>query len=160
MSQLPMIAPAEAVRINPENLQIANAYLELSDIAKVAEALDIPADIVAQTLDKREVRHYINQMYFNAGFNNRNRLSALMHTIIERKLKEMDEADVGSGKDIIDIIAMLQKINKDFMEHDLAMEKARGSSSVTNQTNIQINDSKSNHDSLIERIIKANGTNR
>lgn len=160
MSNVPIVAPAEAVRINPENLQIANAFLELSDIDKVAEALDIPRDIVATTLDKREVRSYVSQMYFNAGFNNRFKLSSLMHAIIERKLKEMDEADVGSGKDIIEIIAQLHKINKDFMDHELAMEKARGGTSVTNQTNIQINDSKSNHDTLIEKIIKANGNNR
>ena len=160
MSQLPMVAPAEALRINPENLQIANAYLELGNIDKVSEALDIPRDLIAQTLDKREVRSYINQVYFDVGFNNRFNMNQLMTSIIQKKLKDMDEADVGSSKDIIEIIALFHKMNQDFRDHELALEKARGGSTITNQTNVQINGGMSNHDNLIEKILKANGNNR
>ncbi len=154
---LPIISPAEGLRINPENLQVANAYLELANIDQVAEALDMPKDIVAEVLDRKEVRTYINNVYFDSGLNNRFKLSKLMHTLIEKKLQDMDEAGTGSNKDIIEIIAMLHKINQDARDHELAMEKIRGGSSVTNQTNIQINAQDSNYRKLLENIgINAN----
>jgi hypothetical protein len=156
---LPIVAPAEGLRINPENLQVANAYLELASIDQVAEALDMPKDLVSEVLDRKEVRSYINNVYFDSGFNNRFKLSKLMNMLIEKKLQDMDEAGVGSNKDIVEIIAMLHKINEDGRAHELAMEKLRGGSSITNQTNIQINTQDSNYRKLLEKIgINANPT--
>jgi hypothetical protein len=156
---LPIVAPAEGLRINPENLQVANAYLELANIDQVAEALDMPKDLVSEVLDRKEVRSYINNVYFDSGFNNRFKLSKLMNMLIEKKLQDMDEAGVGSNKDIVEIIAMLHKINEDGRAHELAMEKLRGGSSITNQTNIQINTQDSNYRKLLEKIgINANPT--
>lgn len=149
---VPTIAPAEAVRINPEDLEIANAYLEYGSIDKVCAELDAPRDLVIHCLERREVKSYIDKIYFDAGFNNRFKMSALMETIIQRKLQELEEAGTTSNKDITEILALQHKMMMDYLNYTLAIEKAK--SGPTNQTNIQINDA-SNHSKLIENIFAA-----
>ena len=60
MANLPTTTPAESLDISPEALEVANAYLQEPDIQKVAESLDIPAEIVTQLLGRREVKAYID----------------------------------------------------------------------------------------------------
>ncbi|NCY05020.1 MAG: hypothetical protein EBX46_05465, partial [Burkholderiaceae bacterium] len=57
--------PAETVRISPESLEIANCYLQLQDARKVANVLDISQELVITTLARREVRGYIDQVFFD-----------------------------------------------------------------------------------------------
>lgn len=153
---LPMIAPAEAVRINPEDLEIANAYLEYGSIDKICAELDAPRDLIINCLERREVKAYIDKIYFDAGFNNRFKMNALMETIIQRKLQELEEAGTTSTKDITEILALQHKMMMDYLNYTLASEKAK-SGGPTNQTNIQINDA-SNHSKLIENIFAASGS--
>lgn len=149
-----IVSPAEVVRINPEHLEIANAYLASGSIEQVAIDLDIPRDLVTSSLERREVKAYIDRMYFDAGFNNRFKLNELMEILIKKKLQEMEEADAGSKKDITELIALQHKMLMDYMDKSIALEKLRSGVSVTNQTNIQINEA-TNHSKLIDRIIDA-----
>ena len=148
----PMIAPAEGVKINPEDLEIANAYLEYGSIDKICEDLEAPRDLVISTLERREVKAYIDRVYFDAGFNNRFKMNSLMETIIQRKLQELEEAGTTSNKDITEILALQHKMMMDHLNYILARDKV--STGPTNQTNIQINDA-SNHSKLIENIFAA-----
>lgn len=153
MNNLPTLAPPETVQINPEHLEIANLYLQEADIQKVADILDIPMDIVASSLERREVKAYIDRMYYDAGFNNRIKINQLMEVIIKKKLQELEEAGVGSNKDIVDLIMLQHKIAMDHRNAAIAEDKARGNT-ITNQTNIQVNEA-SKHETLITRILDA-----
>ena len=136
MSNLPTTTPAEAIAISPEGLEVANAYLQNPDIAKVADDLDISRELVAETLAKREVKAYIDSVFMNLGFNNRFQMRNLMDSIIKKKLQDMDEADIGSNKDIIEILTLSHKMTMEHMDKEIQLAKLHAPKV---QTNIQIN---------------------
>lgn len=151
--------PAEVLEISPESLEVANSYLQSQDIVKVADELDIPREMVIQTLAKREVKAYIDSVFFNLGFNNRFRMRQLMDTIIQKKLQEMDEADIGSNKDISELVALSHKMTMEQMDREIALEKLKQGNLKT-QTNIQINDAGggTKYGSLIQQLLQDDRT--
>lgn len=157
MSNLPVNTPAEVLDINPEDLLVANAYLQNPSIPAVCEEMDISRDMVVKILGRREVKAYIDQVFFSQGFNNRFKLANLMDTVISKKLQEMDEADIGSTKDISELLQMKHKMLLDHMAHELAMEKIRAGT-IKNQMNVQINENTggSKYNSLIEKLMNGN----
>ena len=151
---LPVTTPAEAIAIAPEQLEVANAYLQTPDIYKVAESLDISPQTVSQILGNREVKSYIDSVYFNTGFNNRFQMRALMDTIIKKKLQALDEADVSSNKDIVEILALSHKMTQEQLALEIQLEKIRApKASVV--TNVQINQDAQNtrYGALINQLL-------
>lgn len=151
---LPTTTPAETLSISPEGLDTANAYLQNPDVNKVSEILGVPAHIVADILERKEVRAYINSIFFSTGFNNRHQVRELMDTIIKKKLQDMDSSDTGSSKDITEILALSHKMTIELMDKELQIEKIRAGNSLKSQTNIQINEGGSKYSSLIEQLIR------
>lgn len=157
---LPVANPAEIIEISPEALEIANAYLQNPRVDQVAVSLGIGTDLAVQVLGRREVRAYIDRVFLDLGFNNRFQMRKLMDTLIETKLREMDEAGIGSNKDILDILELSHKMYMDQVNAELALEKIRlKANTPKTQTNIQINEGttkESNYATLLERIIQQN----
>lgn len=155
---IPTNTPAETLNISPEALEVSNCYLQNPDINKVADILDIPSELVSQILDRKEVRAYVNSVFFSTGFNNRIKMSELMDTIIKKKLQDMDEADVGSSKDIIEILALQHKMTSEILDKEIQLEKIRAGNQLKSQTNIQINEGigGSKYSALIEQLINGN----
>lgn len=154
---LPVASPAEVVKISPEFLEIANTYLSCQNISAVATTLDISTEMVAEALNKREVRAYIDTIFLDAGFNNRFKIRDLMDAIISKKLADMDEAEVGSEKDIVDIMALNHKMTMDFLNAQIKLEEAKAkNASIKNQVNVQVNNEGggSKYDNLIERLMR------
>ena len=143
MNNLPQTSPAEVLQISPENLEIANCFLELQDSQRVADTLDLPQDMVARVLGRSEIKAYVNQVFFEVGFNNRFRMRDLMDTLIKKKLQDMQESETGSNKDILDIIALSHKMSMEQLDREIALEKLRqgnAQSGIKSQVNVQIND--------------------
>lgn len=155
-SQLPTHHPAEGLQISPEALEVANSYLQLQNIPKVAEDLGVPIEQVVEVLERREVKAYLDNVFFDMGFNNRHKMREAMDAIIKQKFQELDEAGIGSNKDIIEILALSHKMSMEYMDKQIQLEKLRGSH-FKNQVNVQINDQSgnSNYGNLLERIISA-----
>lgn len=153
-NNLPVTTPAETLDISPEALEIANCYLQSPDIAKVSEQLGISPELITQTLGKREVKAYIDQIYYNLGFNNRFKLRAAMDALISKKFRDMDEADVGSNKDITELLALSHKMTMEMMDKEIKLESLRAAA-VKTQTNIQINnaESGSKYSALISQLL-------
>lgn len=154
MNTLPVTTPAEALNISPEGLEIANCYLQTPDISEVANQLDITTALVTEILSRREVKAYIDQVFYNTGFNNRFKLRSLMDTIIKKKLQDMDEAEVGSTKDISELLALSHKMTMEHMDREIKLESLRAAN-IKTQTNIQINESTggTKYSQLIEKLI-------
>lgn len=154
LKNLPTHTAAEVLDIAPENLEVANCYLTQPDVTKVAESLDISVELVTQILAKREVRSYIDNVFYNTGFNNRFKLRGLMDALIEKKLKDLDESEMGSSKDITEIIALSHKLTMDTMNAEIKLESLR-SNNIKTQNNIMINENPggSKYSSLIERLM-------
>jgi hypothetical protein len=156
MKNLPTTHPAEVLEISPEALEIANCYLIKQSAQEVADELSVSTELVTNILARREVKAYIDQVFFDTGFNNRFRMRDAMDAIIQKKFQELDEADVGSSKDILEILALSHKMTMETLDRQIQLEKLKGSNLRT-QTNIQINETGgSNYHSLIERLVKSN----
>jgi uncharacterized tellurite resistance protein B-like protein len=137
---LPTASPAQALQISPEFLEVANTYLENQNIQKVADILGVPPDYVVDALDRKEIRAYINTVFADLGFNNRFKLRQVMDVIIQKKLQELDEAEVGSSKDIADLLAMSHKMSMDILDREIQLEKIRSGNKVQTQVNMQVNE--------------------
>lgn len=147
--------PAEVLEISPEALEIANCYLQMQDAHKTADVLGITTELCAQILARREVKAYIDQVFFDMGFNNRFKVRAAMDALIAKKFEEMDEAGVGSSKDILEILALSHKMTMELMDKELQLQKLQGGN-LRSQVNVQINEGGgSNYGNLIERLISA-----
>lgn len=155
---LPIEAPGEAIKISPENLEVANTYLQTLDIVKTANDLGLEIDFVTDILANRDVRAYINAVFFDTGFNNRGRMRAAMDAVLRKKFQEMEESDTGSNKDIAELMALSHKMTMDQIAAEIKLEELKQKNSeVKSQTNIQINDAGGgNYKSLVERLIEAN----
>jgi hypothetical protein len=153
---LPVAHPAEVLEISPEALEVANCYLQLQDANKVADELGVSPELVTQILAKREVKAYVDQVFFDLGFNNRFKMRAAMDAIISKKFEELDEAGVGSNKDILEIMALSHKMTMELMDKEIQLRKLQGSNAPKSQVNVQINDGGSNYAKLLERIIDNN----
>lgn len=153
---LPVHTPGETVSIAPEFLEVANAYLQLQDAVKVSSDLGLELDFVHNILARREVRAYINSVFFDVGFNNRGRMRAAMDAILRKKFQEMEESETGSTKDIAELMALSHKMTMEQMEMERKIEEAKNSN-LRSQVNVQINETGGgNYQSLIERLIEAN----
>jgi len=153
---LPTTTPAETLAISPEGLEVSNCYLQTPDITKVADQLGMPLEVVSDILDRKEVRAYINSVFFNTGFNNRFQVRDLMDTLIKKKLQELDESDTGSTKDITEILALSHKIHMETLDKEIKLEEMRTKNSIKSQVNVQINEGMggSKYSSLIEQLIR------
>ena len=136
---LPTTTPAEVLEISPESLEIANCYLHFQDAHQVAENLEVPVHLVTVTLARREVKAYIDQVFFDVGFNNRFKMRSAMDAIIKKKFQELEEAEVGSNKDISELLALSHKMTMEQMDRQIELEKVRNQQ-VKSQVNVQINE--------------------
>ena len=103
----------EAPAIDPVMLSIANESLAGKTIYQIAEDFSMPADIVTQVINKKEVETYINTVYLSQGFINRNKRMSLINKIIEAKWEEAQETLMYSKKDMLDWIKVLNEMDRD-----------------------------------------------
>ena len=150
--------PAETVRISPESLEIANCYLQLQDARKVADVLDISQELVITTLARREVRGYIDQVFFDTGYNNKFLMRRAMDALIQQKFQELEESGVGSSKDIAELLQLSHKMSMDLLDREIQLEKLRQGTGPQKQVNVQINsDDGSKYGQLIHKLISGEG---
>lgn len=132
----------------PENLDIANEYLQLGSAEAVAESLAIPKTEVSQILAKPEVKQYISQVYMDQGYRNKFRLGHLLDELIAQKLQEAEETGFYTKYDLLDLLKFSQTLRND-------ETKER---EIQHQTNVQINEfGEGNYGKLMERLL-ANGS--
>lgn len=151
--------PAETVRISPEALEVANAYLQLNDARAVAQELDLDPEIVTNLLARREVKSYIDSVFFDSGYNNRFLMRRAMDALIKQKFQELEESQTGSTKDIAELLQMSHKMSMDLMDREIQLAKAQQATGPQKQVNVQINDSLdgSKYSQLVQRLITGEG---
>jgi hypothetical protein len=154
MNDITAIDKDEGVKLSPEALTIVNNYLLTNDISTTSIQLGIPREKVIQMLNKREAKKYIDTIFLEQGYFNRGKIAQAMTDIIEKKLEELEEAEMSSTKDIADLLQMAHKMRMDELKAIQSEEKEQ--KPVTNQTNIQNNFSNkemgSNYTSLLSRL--------
>lgn len=151
--------PAETVRISPEALEVANAYLQLNDARAVAQELDLDPEVVTNLLARREVKSYIDSVFFDSGYNNRFLMRRAMDALIKQKFQELEESQTGSTKDIAELLQMSHKMSMDLLDREIALEKARTATGPQKQVNVQINEGLdgSKYSQLVQKLITGEG---
>ncbi len=152
----------ELTKISTEGLEVANCYLQFGNIPAVANYLQISADLVSEHLEKREVKKYIDNVYLDSGYRNRNNIAGVIDEMIQTKLEEARESGVMTNKDLFDLMQMAHKMRMDEIKVQTDLLKAE-SAVVKNQTNIQVNEGlpfgqgAGNIGKLVQDIVKNGG---
>ncbi len=147
----------ELTTISPEGLEIANSYLQFGNIRAVCQFLQVPEDRVVEALNKREVKKYIDTVYLDVGFRNKNNIAAALDEMIQSKLEEAQESGVYSSKDLADLLQMAHKMRMDEIKAQTEAEKA-STSTIRTQNNVQINDGsvpfgQGNYGKLMDKLL-------
>lgn len=100
-------------RLAPEGFDIANAYIELGSVEDVAQQLQLPQHEVAAVLTRKDVKDYIDGIYLDMGYRNRNKLGALLDKMIDAKIEEAEETGVYTSKDLFELITLAHKMRMD-----------------------------------------------
>ena len=150
----------EITTISPEGLEIANCYLQYGNIRAVCDYMQVPENQVVDTLNKREVKRYIDTVYLDMGYRNKNNIASLLDEMIQSKLDEAQETGVYSSKDLADLLQMAHKMRMDEIKAMSELEKAQNASGIRNQTNVQINEAlpfgQGNYGKLMEKLLSGN----
>lgn len=151
--------PAETLKLAPESLEVANAYLQLNDARAVAEELDLTVEQVSQTLKLPEVRRYIDAVFMDSGYNNRFLMRRAMDALIKKKFQELDEADAGSSKDISELLALSHKMSMDLLDREIQLAKLQQAAAPHKQVNVQINEGLdgSKYSELVRKLVSGEG---
>ena len=149
-------------KMSPEGLRIAETYITNGgDIEKTSTELGLPRADLQVELEKREIKEYVDRIYHESGFRNRFKISAVMDAIIAKKLEEMDETDMGSTKDIAELLKQQHDMKMKELEFEakvrkelIELERKREEIQIKNQTNNQYNISvdENSYDRLINRL--------
>lgn len=105
----------ELIALTPESLDIANAYLEYGSAKDVSEQLGIQEYVVIQILERQDVRDYLNGVYLDRGYRNRDKIGKIIDKMIDSKLEEAEETEVYSNKDLLEILQFAHKVRQDEM---------------------------------------------
>jgi phage terminase small subunit len=142
----------KALAISPEGLELANEYLTCGSVKEAAASLHITTDKAIDVLNKLEVKRYIDAVYLDMGYRNRNNIAKVMDEIIESKLEEARDSEMFSTKDLVDIMQIAHKMRMDEIKAE------NGKPSVQNQTNVQINETPfgtGNYGVLMKKLLGA-----
>lgn len=151
--------PAETVQIAPESLEVANCYLQLNDPQKVAHELGLDTQTVNNILARREVKSYVDAVFFDSGYNNRFLMRRAMDALIKQKFQELEEAGSGSQKDISELLQQSHKMSMDLLDREIQLEKIRAGTGPHKQVNVQINEGLdgSKYSALVHKLISGEG---
>lgn len=147
---------AEIVPISPELITVADTYLKCNSVDDTSISLGIPRDRVVQILNKREVKQYIDTIFMDYGYRNKFKIASALDKIIERKMEELDEAEIGSSKDIAELLQMAHKMRMDELAAEAKVLEARAKhDSIKQQVNVQINEGlpQGNYGELIAKLL-------
>lgn len=134
------------VALTPESLDIATAYVLYGSAKETAEQLQIPEYQVIKILERSDVKAYINGIYLDRGYRNRNKLSEVLDRMIDAKLEEAEESGIYTSKDLLELLQFAQKLRMD----EAKLEQSAGGTGAT--VNIA-NFGSGNYGTLMERLL-------
>jgi len=102
----------EAPQLDPIVLGIANEHIQGKSYSEIAETFSISQDRVAQVLDSREVKSYVDQVYLSQGYLNRFKRLDLINQVIQQKVEEALLGGELTKKDLLDWLRLLQEMDK------------------------------------------------
>lgn len=145
-----------AQNLQPEAMEVVEAYLRNDrDVNRAAEDLNTTPTVISDLINKREVRSYLDHLFMEAGFRNREKFFDVLDNILDAKIEELDEAQMSSSMDIMDIMKIYHGMKIKELELSIKLQELQQGGKGQNAktiNNLQINNS-SGYDNLLSRII-------
>jgi hypothetical protein len=135
-------------KISAEALEVCRHYLQTWSIEQTARETSMSLPEVEAYLNKKEVKRYIDSIFLEQGYLNRFKIQSAFEEVIELKMQEMTESEMGSSKDIADLLFMLHKMRQDELKHITEREKA----GPTTTKNVQVNNYGDNYHALTNAL--------
>lgn len=146
--------PAE--RMQPEAMEVVEAYLRNDrDVNRAAEDLNTTPTVISDLINRREVRSYLDHLFMESGYRNREKFFDILDNVLEAKMEELDEAQMSSSMDIMDIMKIYHSMKIKELELSIKLQELQQGGKGQNAktiNNLQINNS-SGYDNLLSRII-------
>lgn len=137
--------------ISPEGAKIANTYLANScSIKATSHELNIPTYEISATLQEPLVKTYVNSILRETGYRHMVRIAEKLDDIIEMKWDELKEAEIGSNKDIADLLQLAHKMRMDMS--NLIQKDTIKDAGVTKNTQVNVY-GEGNYGKLMEKLI-------
>lgn len=141
-------------QISPEGAKIANTYLaNACSLTETSHSLDIPTHEISATLQQPLVKTYVNGILREHGYRHMVQISAKLDDLIEKKWEELEEAEIGSNKDIADLLQLAHKMRMD-MSNLLQKDVAGLGPGVQKNTQVNVYGD-GNYGKLMEKLINA-----
>lgn len=126
--------------ISPEGMEVINAYFENnSDPKAAALSLGMEEPAFREIMRRPEVKVYLNEIFMESGFRNRDKFFGIIDTVLNLKMTELQDTGMGSEMDIMDILKLMHKMKMDEMKLQIEFEKAKQSKAPVHQNNTQVN---------------------
>lgn len=129
-------------KLQPESFDIANAFLIYGTIKDTAEQLQLPQEEVSRILNTKEVKSYLDNIYLDLGYRNRQKLANVLDKMIDSKVEEALETGMWTAKDLLELLQFAHKMRMDEI-------KAMKDTGVT--TAVQVNN---NFDGSYSELLK------
>lgn len=126
----------------PESLLVAQNYMQFRDAGEVANVTGIPEGDVQKILGKREVKAFLDQVSFQMVEKNIDQIQDRFQDLIDRKFEEMEETELGSKKDIAELLESQAKMQMDLMKLRIKLmetETKKAEQAAKQIINMQIN---------------------
>ena len=123
--------------ISPEGAEIANTYLaNACSIKATSNMLNIPTHEISAALHDPMVKNYVTGVLRETGYQHMEKIVHKFDEIIELKWEELQEAEIGSNKDIADLLNMVHKMRMDMSR---LLQADTKNDAPASQKNTQVN---------------------
>lgn len=139
-------------QISPEGAKVANTYLaNACSVKETSHALNLPTHEISATLQQPLVKIYVNSILREHRYGHMVKIAEKLDSLIDKKWDELEEAEIGSNKDIADLLQLAHKMG---VEMSNILQKDIASTAPASQTNNQINVyGEGSYGKLMEKLI-------
>ena len=137
--------------VSPEGAKIANTYLaNACSIKDTSQALSMPTFEISAILQQPLVKTYVNSILREYSYGHMVKIAEKLDDLVDIKWAELEEAEIGSNKDIADLLALAHKMRLD-MSNLLQKDVAKGEG-VTKNTQVNVY-GEGSYGKLMEKLI-------
>lgn len=131
----------EGAQLDPIVLGVANQYLSGATVEDMAEEYDVAPDIIIATLERPEVKRYVDSSFLSQGYLNRVRRNKIINQVIEDKIRAAETGEEAFSKE--DLLKWIKQAHEE--------EKAMRPKETGPKVAIQVNN---NYESLMKDLTK------
>jgi len=102
----------DLLKFDVRYIDLANDHLSGMEIEDLSLKYNLPQFRIAEVLELPEIKRYTDKLVANVGYNNRLKRALLLERIIDKKVEEMEDSDIWSRKDIVEILKLAQDEDK------------------------------------------------